>query len=160
VRVNARSSVINNNSGQICVSRFISRTSDADEPAAAVSRHLASGYYSDINLAAGIGEWTWRAARTLLARRRSPADTPTRLLRGACALSQRLTTCQNYFRFHFSRYIYDVLYDSERAAGGGRVCDIARTADSSAMDRIRPRGRQISYLRRTERRNGSGKGDK
>lgn len=40
----------------------------------------------------------------------------TELLRGVCALSQRLTMCRNYFRFHFSRYIYDELYDGRAHA--------------------------------------------
>lgn len=44
---------------------------------------MYSGYYSNINLAAAIGEWTWRPARTLLVSR----DTQRRGFYAACARS-------------------------------------------------------------------------
>lgn len=44
------------------------------------------------------------------------------LLRSVCALSQRLTMCQNYFRFHFSRYIYDELYEKNARACDSLAC--------------------------------------
>lgn len=69
-----------------------------------------SGYYSNINLVAAIGEWTWRPARTLLISYKSGLYADEAFTRRVCALSQRLTMCQNYFRFHFSRYIYDASF--------------------------------------------------
>jgi len=92
-------------------------------------------------------------------------EEPSRLLRGACALSQRLTTCQNYFRFHFSRYIYDVLY--EVGGGGGPRAERERAEARDIAGGLRIRARFVNriwpadkaiYGERT-RRNGSGNGD-
>lgn len=44
---------------------FISETADPPDPYTRM-RGERSGYYSNINLVAAIGEWTWRPARTLL----------------------------------------------------------------------------------------------
>lgn len=78
-----------------------------------------NGYYSNINLKT-------RHCRMDLA---TSQDVSYKLqvrirlafTRRACVLTQRLMMCQNYFRCHFSRYIYDKLYDKRRDTHASRA---------------------------------------
>ena len=65
---------------------FISKTVDLSDPYSRM-RDERSGYYSNINLVAAIGEWTWRPARTLLISYKSGLYADEAFTRRVCAQS-------------------------------------------------------------------------
>lgn len=74
------------------------------------------GYYSNINLVAAIGEWTWRPARTLLISYKSGVYADRAFTRRVCAQSTVNDVSKLFLFPLFTIHLWRELYDKRARA--------------------------------------------